>query len=58
MRRELADSDKRRSLPPAQHAGRLDLLLTDPDAAIRYEVEIQMGATPNPTSSARSTVGR
>jgi hypothetical protein len=26
-------------------AGRLDLLLTDPEAATRYEVEIQLGAT-------------
>ncbi|OAI39328.1 hypothetical protein AYO39_00395 [Actinobacteria bacterium SCGC AG-212-D09] len=27
------------------HAGRLDLLLSDPEAATRYEVEIQLGAT-------------
>lgn len=28
-----------------QRTGRLDLLLTDPEAATRYEVEIQLGAT-------------
>ena len=27
------------------HAGRLDMLLTDPETATRYEVELQLGAT-------------
>src|SRR3954451_4743363 len=27
------------------HAGRLDLLLSDPDGGTRYEVEIQLGST-------------
>jgi hypothetical protein len=30
---------------PQPHAGRLDLLLRDPDTLKRYEVEIQLGAT-------------
>jgi hypothetical protein len=34
--------DKERMQP---HAGRLDLLLQDPETLKRYEVEIQLGAT-------------
>src|SRR5438067_603522 len=30
---------------PQPHAGRLDLLLSDPETHTRYEVEIQLGAT-------------
>jgi hypothetical protein len=39
---ELVLKDKERTQP---HAGRLDLLLQDPDTLKRYEVEIQLGAT-------------
>src|SRR5438094_6767413 len=39
---ELVLKDKERIQP---RAGRLDLLLQDMDAARRYEVEIQLGAT-------------
>jgi len=39
---ELMVKDVERSQP---HAGRLDLLLTDPETATRYEVEIQLGAS-------------
>lgn len=34
--------DKERSQP---RAGRLDILLQDPDTSKRYEVEVQLGAT-------------
>ena len=37
---DLALRDKERTQP---HAGRLDLLLQDPDTLKRYEVEIQLG---------------
>jgi len=36
----LKDSERRQP-----HAGRLDLLLQDPDSEHRFEVEIQLGAT-------------
>src|SRR5437660_12461262 len=39
---ELELKDKERMQP---HAGRLDLLLQDPETLKRYEVEIQLGAT-------------
>jgi hypothetical protein len=39
---DLAVKDVERRQP---HAGRLDLLLADPDTGTRYEVEIQLGAT-------------
>ena len=39
---DLILKDKERAQP---HAGRLDLLLQDPDLPRRYEVEIQLGAT-------------
>ena len=39
---ELVLKDKERMQP---HAGRLDLLLQDPDSSRRYEVEIQLGKT-------------
>ena len=39
---DLLLKDKERKQP---HAGRLDLLLQDPDTLKRYEVEIQLGAT-------------
>lgn len=39
---DLILKDKERGQP---HAGRLDLLLQDPDTLKRYEVEIQLGAT-------------
>jgi hypothetical protein len=39
---DLVLKDKERTQP---HAGRLDLLLQDPDTLKRYEVEIQLGAT-------------
>lgn len=39
---DLVLKDKERIQP---RAGRLDLLLQDPDAGRRYEVEVQLGAT-------------
>ena len=39
---DLVLKDKERIQP---HAGRLDLLLQDPETLKRYEVEIQLGAT-------------
>ena len=39
---ELVVKDVERIQP---HAGRLDMLLSDPESATRYEVEIQLGAT-------------
>jgi hypothetical protein len=39
---DLIMKDKERIQP---HAGRLDLLLQDPDASARYEVELQLGKT-------------
>jgi hypothetical protein len=42
---------------PQPHGGRLDLLLHGPLANIRYEVELQLGATDESTSSARLSIG-
>ncbi len=39
---DLVLKDKERSQP---HAGRLDLLLQDPETDRRYEVEVQLGST-------------
>jgi hypothetical protein len=39
---ELVLRDKER---PQPRAGRLDLLLQDPDSKQRYEIELQLGAT-------------
>lgn len=41
----LGDLEVRDVERPQPRAGRLDLLLTDPDSSTRYEVEIQLGAT-------------
>jgi len=39
---EIKDLERRQP-----HAGRLDMLLIDPETHTRYEVEIQLGATDN-----------
>jgi hypothetical protein len=41
----LGDLEVRYKERTQPHAGRLDLLLQDPDTLKRYEVEIQLGAT-------------
>jgi hypothetical protein len=41
----LGDLDVKDVERPQPHAGRLDLLLSDPETHTRYEVEIQLGAT-------------
>ena len=41
----LGDLDVRETERPQLRAGRLDMLLTDPESSTRYEVELQLGAT-------------
>src|SRR5215467_7789290 len=41
----LGDLDLRQKERPQPRAGRLDLLLQDPDTQRRYEVEVQLGPT-------------
>lgn len=41
----LGDLDVRDIERRQPHAGRLDMLLSDPDSSTRYEVELQLGAT-------------
>lgn len=41
----LGDLDVKEVERRQPHAGRLDLLLVDPDSSTRYEVELQLGAT-------------
>lgn len=41
----LGDLDVRETERRQPHAGRLDMLLSDPDTSTRYEVELQLGAT-------------
>ena len=41
----LGDLDVRETERPQLRAGRLDILLTDPESSTRYEVELQLGAT-------------
>lgn len=49
---EVHDSERRQ---PSR--GRLDLLLTDVESRVRYEVEIQLGARMNLISYAPSSIG-